>query len=208
MITFECTFSYSFARLIILHSLGLWEALHGSSDPNNNVHYDDRIAVGTAIGRVVCHLSDDTRIQVCDGMMKYPLERLERLVMNSQRTKSHDAHLHVLKRLGDEIHVIASLLHVFAFPYEHNSVKGAMAESMQADCEIPEAIFSIVRKAWPYVEIAASKWGNDEVGCFEIYLGLFCCIFLTPFLIFKLEVCGKKFRLLSFGSFTPILCVR
>jgi hypothetical protein len=138
--------------------------LLSSTELNNTVHSNDLTMVGAAIGRVAHHLSDNVRIQIYDGMMKFPLECLERLMMqSSQNTTSRDEHLNILKRLGDAINVIATLLHVFAFPYEQSSVKGAMTNSLQTDCEIPEAIFSIIRKAWPYVEIAASKWGEDEV---------------------------------------------
>lgn len=156
--------------------------MNKSSELNKIVHVDDRTAVGAAIGRVVGHLSDDTtRIQVYEGMMKFPIEYLERLMQNSQTATSRDEQLHTMKRIGDEINVIATLLHVCAFPYGPSSISEVMAESMQTDCEIPEAIFSIIRKAWPFVELAASKLGDDEVrwrgNLSELFVGkFFSCI--------------------------------
>lgn len=172
--------------------LGLWEALNKSSELNKIVHIDDRTAVGAAVGRVVSHLSDDTtRIQVYDGMMKFPLEHVQRLMQSSRSTTSGDEQLHIMKRIADEINAIATLLHVFAFPLEQSPVNGEMTESMQADCEIPEAIFSIIRKAWPFVEIAASKWGDDEVRlkgnlselfCWQVQVFLMCILILSNLL--------------------------
>ena len=140
--------------------LGLWEALYGSTD----VHSDDRIAVGTAIGTVVYRLSDDARIQVYSGMLKLPLEQLEMSLHSLQRLTSRDQHLHVMEKLGDEISLVAALLHVFAYRSKQKSVVVVMSESIQTGCFIPDEILSVLRKVWPYIETAASNLGDHEVS--------------------------------------------
>ena len=84
-------------------------------------------------------------------------------MQKSQRPTALDEKLHTMKRLGDEIFVVSTLLHTFAYPCEMKNVEGEMAESMQSVCDIPDAICSIIRMIWPNVEIAAAKWGDDEV---------------------------------------------
>jgi hypothetical protein len=122
---------------------------------SSEVHADDRIAVGSAIAQVVSSLSDDVRMQMYDGIMKFPLERLERWLQGTQRLSTHGHHLQTMENIGDEISVVAMLIHSLAFRYT--------AESLQAGCKIPEEILSIIRKVWPNVEIAASNWGDNEV---------------------------------------------
>ncbi len=146
----------------------------------STVYLDDRIAVGTAIGQLVCHRSVDVRIQVYDAMMKLPLEHLEHWVQHSLRTTSRDEQFHSMKKLGDEISVAAALLRAIAYPDEQNSVNMVTTESLRVGSEIPEAILYIFQKVWPKVEIAASKWGDDEVRQGSNIKKLACCdIFLT-----------------------------
>lgn len=94
--------------------------------------------------------------------MKFPIEQLERWLQSSQCLKSRDQHLQIMEKLGDEITVVAALLHVFAYRYDHNSV-GVVTESLQKGCKLPEEILPVFQKVWPSVEIAASKWGESEV---------------------------------------------
>lgn len=103
-------------------------------------------------------------MQVYDGMMKFPLENLVRQLQNSQQpTTSRDDLLCIMRKVGDDITMVATMLHVFAFRYERNSAVVVATESLQADCKMPKEILSILTKVWPNVETAISKWGDDEV---------------------------------------------
>ena len=179
--TLRCDVSRFLVRqLILLRTLALWEALYTSSTVGSTVYLDDRIAVGTAIGQFVCHRSVDIRIQVYDAMMKLPLEHLEQWVQHSLRATSRDEQFHSMKKLGDEICVVAALLGAIAYPDEQISVKMVMTESLRVVSEIPEPILSIFQKVWPKVEVAASKWGDDEVRKGGNVNKLDCCdMFLT-----------------------------
>jgi hypothetical protein len=101
-------------------------------------------------------------MQAYNSLMIFPLENLERLLESLQRLTSHDQLFHFMDKLGKEITVVAAFLHVFA--YQTNQDAGTMeTESLPIGCKISEDILSLFKKVWPSVEIAASRWCDNEV---------------------------------------------